>query len=363
MPWTSTELWVADFEDGKISNRKCIAGEETSSAVTQPVWANDGSLFFVDDRTGHWQLYRWDGTNARHIQLQGLEEADFAGPDWLLGCQWYTPLVDDDTLFAFCNKDGAHDAVIIDTKSNTYRRTDSPINQIYFNSVKRVSATKIAIIGVTATAPSSLHLLDLGQPKFPRLLKSSIETSFPPTYFSRAAPITFPRTRSPSGGHAHGVFLAPCNPDYTAPPDTLPPLIVAIHGGPTWQEGLGVYLRDQFWTTRGYAVVQVNYVGSSGFGREYMRALDGQWGVADIADAVSCVEYLVKEGKVDGKRVGITGHSAGGYATMLAMGVYPDIWCCGIAESGISDVRAMVKETHKFEVTIFSYENISSPNC
>jgi dipeptidyl aminopeptidase/acylaminoacyl peptidase len=350
MPWTSTELWVADFEDGKVSNPKCIAGKETSSSVTQPVWGNDGSLFFVDDRTGHWQLYRWDGTNAKHIQLQGLEGADFAGPDWVLGCQWYTPLMDDDTLLAFCNMDGAHDAIVINTSANTYKRTNCPVNQIYFNSVKRVSATKIAIVGVTATSPSSLYIMDLARPETPRLLKSSIDISFPPSFFSKATPIKFPRIHGPGGGDAYGVFLAPYNPDYTAPPDTLPPLIVAIHGGPTWQEGLGVYLRDQFWTTRGYAVVQVNYVGSSGFGREYLHALDGQWGVADIADAVSCVEYLVKEGKVDGARVGITGHSAGGYTTMLAMGVYPDVWKCGVAESGISDIRVMVEETHKFEV-------------
>ena len=110
-------------------------------------------------------------------------------------------------------------------------------------------------------------------------------------------------------------------------------------------------MRDQFWTTRGYAVVQVNYVGSSGFGRDYLRALNGQWGLADTADTVSCVEYLVKEGKVDGKRVGITGHSAGGYLTLQAMCMYPDVWRCGVAESGISDMQAMVEETHKFEVS------------
>ena len=351
MPWTSTELWVADFEDGKIANSKCIAGKETSSSVTQPVWGNDGSLFFADDVTGHWQLYRWDGSNTKHIQLEGLKEADFAGPDWWLGCQWYTPLMDDDTLLAFCNKGGTHEALLINTKSNTYHSTNSPINQVYFNSVKRISATKVAVIGATATNPASFLILDLDQPKFPKTLKSSIDFSFPPSYFSKATPIKFPRTHGAGGGEAYGVFLAPCNPEFTAPEGTLPPLIVAGHGGPTWQEGLGVYMRDQFWTTRGYAVVQVNYVGSSGFGRDYMRALDGQWGLADTADAVSCVEYLVKEGKVDGKRIGITGHSAGGYFTLEAMWMYPDVWRCGVAESGISDMQAMVKETHKFEVS------------
>lgn len=352
MPWTSTELWVADFADGKVANGKCIAGKETSSAITQPVWGNDGSLFFVDDHTGHWQLYRWDRTNTKHIQLQGLEEADFAGPDWWLGCQWYTPLLDDDTLLAFCNKDSAHDALVINAKDNTYKSAGFPVNQVYFNSVKRVDATKVAVIGATATAPASFFLLDLEKPKSPRILKSSIDVDFSGDYFSNARSIKFPRTHGPGGGDAYGVYLAPNNPSYSAPDGTLPPLIVAVHGGPTWQEGLGVYMRDQFWTTRGYAVVQVNYIGSSGFGRDYMRLLDGQWGIGDIADAASCVDYLVKQGLVDGKRVGITGHSAGGYFTMHAMCMYPDIWSCGVAESGISNMQVMAEETHKFEVRL-----------
>ena len=350
MPWTSTELWVASFEDGSISDAKCIAGKETGSSVTQPVWGNDGSLFFVDDRTGHWQLYRWNGSDCRQVRLIGLEDADFAGPDWWLGCQWYTPLADDDTLLAFCNLKGKHDALVIDTKANTYKSAEFPVNQVYFNSVKRVSATKVAVIGATAGAPASFMVLDLKKPSIPRILKSSIDFDFTRDYFSKAKSIKFPRRYGSGQGDAYGVFLAPANPGYAAPDGTLPPLIVAVHGGPTWQEGLGVYMRDQFWTTRGYAVVQVNYVGSSGFGRDYIRLLNGQWGIEDIADAPSCVDYLVKEGLVDGKRVGITGHSAGGYFTMHAMCMYPDIFRCGVAESGISDMQVMVEETHKFEV-------------
>jgi dipeptidyl aminopeptidase/acylaminoacyl peptidase len=351
MPWTSTELWVASFEDGKVADAKCIAGKHTQSAVTQPVWGNDGSLFFADDQTGHWQLYRWHGSDITHVHLNGLEEADFACPEWWLGCQWYTPLGDADTLLAFCNKDGAQTALVINAKDQTYKSAGFPVNQVYFNSVKRVNATQVAVIGATATAPASFMLLDLEKPDIPEILKSSIDvTNVSGEYFSKARTIKFQRTHGPGGGDAYGVFLAPTNPDYLAPEGTLPPLIVAIHGGPTWQEGLGVYMRDQFWTTRGYAVVQVNYIGSSGFGRDYIKLLNGQWGVGDIADAASCVEHLVKERLVDGKRVGITGHSAGGYATMHAMCMYPDIYSCGVAESGISDIQVMAEETHKFEV-------------
>ena len=145
------------------------------------------------------------------------------------------------------------------------------------------------------------------------------------------------------------MFLPPTNPEYAAPSGALPPLVLAMHGGPTWQEGLGVCMRDQFWTTRGYALVQVNYVGSSGYGKDYANLLNLQWGISDVADAVSCVEYLAGEGLIDPKRVGITGHSAGGYATAQALCKYPDVWAAGIAESGISDMQAMFDETHKFE--------------
>ena len=354
MPWTNTELWVADVKGDELENATCIAGRTIESSITQPVWGNDSALFFVDDRTGHWQLYQWNGSDARHIQLNGLEEADFAGVDWCLGCQWYTPMMDDETLVAFCNSNGAHEALVINTKTNEYKSAGFPVNQVFFNSVKRVSATEVAVIGATAEAPASLMLLDLTKANSPRILKSSINVDFPSSYFSKAKSIKFPRIYGSGGGHAYGVFVGPKNPEYSAPAGTLPPLIAAVHGGPTWGEGLGVYMRDQFWTTRGYAVVQVNYIGSSGFGRDFVNLLNGQWGVGDIADLASCVDYLAKEGLIDGQRVAVTGHSSGGYATMQAMCIYPEIWSCGVSESGMSDLQVMAEETHKFEVRPYS---------
>ena len=250
---------------------------------------------------------------------------------------------------AFYNLHGVQTAIVIDAATGDYSTPDLPINQVSFNAVKRTSPTSFAVIGATATSPKAVYHVDVNNPTNINAVKASLEISFATTFFSKAQNIEYPRTRSPEGGHAYGLFFPPTNPLFTGPPGTLPPLIVAVHGGPTWQTGAGLYLRDQYWTTRGYALVQINYVGSSGYGKEYASVLNTQWGIADIADATSAVDYLSEKGLIDKTRVGITGLSAGGYATMQALSVYPDVFAAGIAESGISDMQALFEETHKFE--------------
>ena len=239
--------------------------------------------------------------------------------------------------------------IVIDVKSGQHSDPGFPINWIGHNALQRTTGTSFVVIGSTAKAPPALYHVDIMGSAAISCLKLSVKIKFPDTYFATAQSITFPRVHGPGGGNAYGIFWSPSNPEYEAPANTLPPLIVVMHGGPTFQEGPRVFMRDQFWTTRGYALVQLNYVGSTGYGKDYVSLLDRQWGISDIADAVSCVEYLAKEGFVDPKRIGITGHSAGGYATMQAMAVYHDIWRAGIAESGISNMQAMIEETHKFE--------------
>ncbi len=254
-----------------------------------------------------------------------------------------------DKLVAFYNLDGAQRAIMIDVETGDFTDPNLPINEVSFNALKCTSLKSFAVIGSSADAPKTLYHINLDNPNDMKVLKTSMEISFPKTFFSAAQNIKYPRSQSQEGGHAYGLFFPPTNPDFVGPQGTLPPLIVAIHGGPTWQTGAGLYLRDQYWTTRGYALVQINYVGSSGYGKQYASLLRGQWGVADIADAASAVDYLAEQGLIDRKRVGITGLSAGGYATMQALAVYPDIFAAGVAESGISDMQAMFDETHKFE--------------
>lgn len=245
--------------------------------------------------------------------------------------------------------DSAQKIVVVDVKTGDYIDPEYTINFAPLNALKRISDTSFAIIGDTAKVPTAFYHLDITKPTKMDMLKASTKIGFSDTYFSMAENIKYPRTHGPGGGHAYGLYYPPTNPDYKGPDGSLPPLIVVVHGGPTSQEFPGVFMRDQFWTTRGYALVQVTHVGSSGYGKEYQDLLKRQWGISDIADAVSCVDYLVGRGLVDSKRIGITGHSAGGYATLNALAAYPDVWAAGVAESGISDMQAMFNETHKYE--------------
>jgi dipeptidyl aminopeptidase/acylaminoacyl peptidase len=252
------------------------------------------------------------------------------------------------SVLASYNKDGSQRLIIIDVAKSASIDPGFPMNDITFNALKRVSSTTAVIIAATATQPKTLWKLDLPSSES-TVLKASASIDVPESVFSLAEGITYPRVYGPGGGIAHAVYLPPTNPDYTAPEGTLPPLIVAVHGGPTWQMGSGLLLRDQYWTSRGYALVQINYVGSTGYGREYVKLLNAQWGVSDIADCASCVDYLAKKGFIDRNRVGITGGSAGGYATLQALCMYPKIYAAGVSEYGISDMQAMFDETHKFE--------------
>ena len=318
MPWDYTELWLADFKDGQIANAKPVAGKEHKASVTQPVWSPDGSLFFVDDRSGWWQLYKQNlEGDVEHIALPGLEESEFGNCDWWLGCKRYTPLGDKgDKLFSIYLKDGYCHSILIDLSQHpfTSKNLDCPVVEVMFNAVTPVSDTHIAIIGATLTKPQSLFLVEMDNAGAPQTLKSSSPLALPEAYAPTPRSITFPCSQETGGGFAHAIYFPPTNPNFTC--EGPAPLIVAMHGGPTWVETGAVSLRDAFLYTRGYAVVQINYRGSAGYGKRYAALLKENWGVRDIADAVSCVGYLAKEGLIDKSRVGLTGHSAGGYATM-----------------------------------------------
>ena len=328
-----------------MSNANPIAGRDVKASVTQPIWSPDGRLFFVDDRTGWWQLYQYTNDKAEQLSLEGLEEAEFGNPDWWLGSQSYG-ILSPDSLVAFANKDGRRNLILVDVKTGSWRDLGCPIIEAVFNALKVVDPTTVAIVGATASITQSLFLVNLNNASSPKVLKSSVDKVLPEAYASIAQNIKLPRVHGPGGGHAYALYFPPTNPMYQAPEATLPPLIVAVHGGPTYQQFPGLYMRDAFLTTRGYALVQVNYVGSTGYGKKYASLLDEQMGVSDIADCVSCVQYLVQKGLIDKRRVALTGHSAGGFATMQGMAVYPDVWACGVAESGISDMSALLAETH-----------------
>ena len=260
----------------------------------------------------------------------------------------YVPLTVN-LLVAAANRGGQRSLLFIDPNSGDHTNPGYEINELEFKALQRVSDNSFVVIGATSISLKSLYLCQTSDKPETRVLKASTELGLDSAYLSPAQPITYPRKQGPGGGEAYGLFYPPKNPSFEAPSDELPPLIINMHGGPTWQWGPGLSLEDQYWSSRGYAVAKVNYAGSTGYGRKFVHLLDAQWGVSDIADAVNCIDYLAQKKLVDGKRVGITGGSAGGYATLMALCEYPDIFAAGVSLYGISEMALMVAETHKFE--------------
>lgn len=221
--------------------------------------------------------------------------------------------------------------------------------EIQYASIRRISDHKFTIAGSRAAAPDSLFKVDMATRK-PEFLRSTTSMSLPSSIVSKAKSISFPRKYGEDKtGLAHAFFIPPHNPAFAPVPGTKPPLIVYAHGGPTASAGAGLSLVSQYWTSRGYAYVSVNYAGSTGYGRKYMESLNTFWGVKDVDDCASCVAYLAEQGLVDGSKVGITGGSSGGYTVLQGMRLYPDVFTAGSSLYGISNLEILATGTHKFE--------------
>ncbi|XRM47505.1 hypothetical protein ABZX51_010475 [Aspergillus tubingensis] len=356
MPWTGTELYSAPWKDENVGTPVKLAGNGEEESILQPRWGPDGTLFFVSDRTGYWQFYRWspDGSDEpRAIVIEGLEKGEFAHPEWLLGSCTYV-LPNANTIVAAWTQNATERLVIIDLEKNTYTFPAhiASLTGIQHSAVALTSPTSIAVIASTPTAPSTVYHISLtsSDASVPTVLRSSSSVTISDTYFSRAQHISFPRTISTHPDTlSHAFFLPPTNPKYSSAPGELPPLIITIHGGPTIHTDPGLSMMWQYYTTRGYAVALLNYAGSSGYGRAYRKLLNGSWGVLDVHDAADCARYLISEGKVHPSRIGITGVSSGGYATLQGICMFPTLFTAAVSVSGISDVEALVAETHKFE--------------
>lgn len=254
--------------------------------------------------------------------------------------------------------------VIIDLTTLRYEFLNGPIaalTGIVDSALVVTSSTSIAVIASSADSPQALYHMEFNRAASLTTLRPSTTISIPNRFFSQGRPISFPRsnTRLESGENkdtttkahltAHAFFFPPQNPHYVGPEGCLPPLIVSIHGGPTLHSGPGLSLQWQYYTTRGYAIALLNYAGSSGYGRQYREILNGKWGILDVQDAADCARYLSTSGIVDENAIGITGGSSGGYAALQAICDFPSLWAGAVSISGISDVEALVKETHKFE--------------
>jgi dipeptidyl aminopeptidase/acylaminoacyl peptidase/menaquinone-dependent protoporphyrinogen IX oxidase len=341
MPWDAAELWVAPMgADGSLGTPERVAGSSDESVV-QPEWSPDGVLHFISDRTDWWNIYRLrEGRVEPLTQL----EAEFAAPQWLFRMSTYGFDGPGRLICAFTQK-GVWRLAALDVAGRDLTPIDTPYNTI---SYLRVGGGRAAFVGGAPAAPSAVVLMDLKSGRIEELRRSS-ELRIDPGCISAGEAMEFP---TEGGLTAHAFFYPPRNKDFTAPVGEKPPLVVMAHGGPTGAASAALRLNIQYYTSRGIAVLDVNYGGSSGFGRRYRRRLWGQWGVVDVDDCINGVKRLAERGVIDGARLAITGGSAGGY-TVLCCVTFRDAFKAGASHYGISDLEALVRETHKFESRYF----------
>ncbi len=338
LPWDGTELWVASLNtDGSVGEAELVAGGPQES-IFQPEWSPDGTLYFISDRSGWWNLYRWVGGEV--VALQPME-AEFGLPQWVFGMATYGFESAESLVCAYTHS-GRWQLARLDLGTKTLTPLDIPFTDTRNNL--HVSPGRAFFVGGSPTQPSSVVSLDL-ESGMTDVLRRSSEVSLDAEYFSTPQAIEFP---TENGLTAFANFYPPANRDFSAPAGELPPLLVLSHGGPTGSASTTFHLGTQYWTSRGFAVVDVNYGGSTGYGREYRMRLNGNWGVVDVDDCVNAARYLAEQGLVDPERLAIRGGSAGGYTTLCAL-TFRDTFKAGASHFGIGDLEPFVHDTHKFE--------------
>ena len=337
MPWDGTELWVAELSaDGSLGRTQLVAGGLDES-VFQPEWSPDGVLHFVSDRTGWWNLYRWNGGRVEPLHDA---RAEFGRPHWVFGLSTYAWTSPERIICTYTTK-GTWNLAELDTVSLKLKPIENPYSDIWY---LRGETGRAVFLAGSPTMSETIVQYDVGTRQFNVVYQSRSE-AIDPGYVSTPQTIEFPTTNDLI---AHAFFYAPKNRDFTAPTNERPPLIVISHGGPTAATSATLSLAVQFWTTRGFAVVDVNYGGSTGYGRTYRQRLYGQWGVVDVDDCVNAAKYLANAGLVDEERLAIRGGSAGGYTTLCAL-TFRDVFKAGASYYGVSDLEVLDRETHKFE--------------
>lgn len=337
MPWDDTTLWLATFNaEGTASEVKALM-DNIDEAIYQPSWCPDGELHFVSDRSNWWNIY-----SLRDDVLNALTPmtAEFGFPQWQFGIRSYQ-FLDNNRLAAVYSQNGYERLCVADTDTGTVHPVDLPFCD-YQGGLQRDGDLLMFIAASERLSPAiysynlmteQLHLIS-GEP-------DRMTTSI-----SVAEPFEFPTSEN---DQAHAFFYAPVNDDFETTPEELPPAIVMIHGGPTGSTSAALNASIQFWTQRGFAVIDVNYRGSTGFGRAYRDRLKYQWGIFDVDDCIAAVQYLVEQKRIDPDRVAIRGGSAGGFTVYKAL-QESDVFKAGVSRYGVADLAALAKDTHKFEL-------------
>ena len=337
MPWDGTELWVGEIrEDGSLGHTQQVAGGVDES-IFQPEWSPDGTLYFVSDRTGWWNLFRW---RDERVEPMVNIKAEFGVPQWLFRMSTYA-FESASRIICTYAQHGRWHLASLDTATGEFEEVETPYTSIGF---LRAAPGLAVFLAGSPSEPTSVAQLDLVTREL-KVLRRSSQVTIKPEYLSMPQAIEFPTEH---GLMAHAFFYSPNNGDCTAPSGERPPLLVMSHGGPTGATSSTLNLMIQYWTSRGIAVLDVNYGGSTGYGRAYRQRLDGQWGIVDVDDCVNSVRYLIQRDEVDAGRLAIRGGSAGGYTTLCAL-TFRDIFKAGASYFGVSDPEALTKETHKFE--------------
>ncbi len=344
MPWDGCELWVADFDSatGSVSNEQLVTGGDNVSIV-QPEWApatsgpSNDTLVFISDESGWWNLTKWSDGKVEPVFA---EKTDHGGPAWAFGFRTYS-----------FTQDG--EIVLRDSQGGKGRfrkigldgtvTAETPVPHTSMSDVSMLGGD-VVYTGASPASAAEIVRVNLADGSF-TTLKSSANVDLDLAYLSAPEAITFPTTES---SEAHAFYYAPTNPNFESQSPEKPPLLVISHGGPTSATSSSLNLSIQFWTSRGFAVVDVNYRGSTGHGRAFRDALKGKWGVYDTDDCIAAADYLVNRGLADSDRLAIKGGSAGGYTTINAL-TFHDRFAVGATYYGIADLMVFIGDTHKYE--------------
>ena len=336
MPWDEAELWVAALSpDGASSGAVQVAGGSGES-IFQPEWSPDGKLHFVSDRTGWWNLYALEEDAAEPLFPGNAESGE---PQWVFGQSTYA-FLPDGCIALIVGGEAGRRLMIID-KDRQAREIELPYTSI---GGLVASGNDVLITAASPAEPTTIVRVDT-ETGAVGVVKKSSELQIEAGLISRPQSVTFP---TGDGEEAHAYYYPPTNPGFNAPASEKPPVIVLSHGGPTSAASASFSLDIQFWTSRGFAVTDVNYRGSTGYGRAYRDALKGQWGVVDTEDCINAARHLVDQGLADGRRAIIKGGSAGGYTTLCAL-VFHDYFAAGASYYGVADAETLATDTHKFE--------------
>jgi dipeptidyl aminopeptidase/acylaminoacyl peptidase len=335
MPWDGTELWLAGLAaDGALSGERLIAGSSEES-VLEPAWSPDGRLHFLSDRNGWWNLHDEDGA------LTGLDDGEIGFPAWVFGIRRYA-FLGDGRIACAVTREAVDSLELLDPRTGvlepaglgwtSYAPTMLAADgeRVVFAASSPTERTTVIAWNASSGAETVLHRagdVDFGSISAPRAIEFS----------------------TTGGATAHAFYYPPAGAGFEGPSGDRPPLRVVCHGGPTGHRSHSLTPEFLFWTQRGIGVVDVNYRGSSGYGRAYRRALAGRWGEIDWQDCVAAARHLAELGEVDPERTWVEGGSAGGYVVLCALTFEPTAFAAGVSYFGVADAESLARETHKFE--------------